>query len=240
MLLGFRRLLFFWGYAWIALGYVIVALTFDWILPLKGRLRITVFFTDVLMFWVRWILSIRIQVSGYENTRNIACCVIAANHQSAWETLYLQKLFVPVCTVMKKELLYIPLFGWVLFLIRPITLDRSQRIRALKHILRAGGKKLQHGVSVLIFPQGTRVLPPQIGKFNITAAKLATDAQVPLLPIAHNAGQCWKPGWSKTPGTIQLMIGKPISTQGKKTAQVQRELETWMQQNLLHVAFDVR
>src|SRR5690554_7082333 len=153
------------------------------------------------------VAGVRYQVQGLENIPKQPC-VILAKHQSTWETFYLSGLFGPLSQVLKRELLLVPFFGWVLALMRPIAIDRSNPKRALKQLASKGDKHLRDGNWVLVFPEGTRVPVGRMGKFSRGGAALAVNANLPVLPIAHNAGRFWpKEGWAKYPGTIQVIIG---------------------------------
>ena len=227
-----RLLLLYLGYALLAVAYALVALLLAWFLPLTGRMALVAWFTRAFVVWLRWSVGIRISCSGWEHIRPGNAYVVAANHQSALETLYLQTLINPTCTILKKELYWLPLFGWVLFLIQPIALDRAQRVRALKSILRLGKAKLSAGVSVLIFPQGTRVAPGELGKWNKAAALLAVSNQVPILPVAHNCGECWRKGIKKRAGVVHFQIGAPLEPDADGVDGLHQRLMAFMQARL--------
>ncbi len=227
-----RLLIFYLGYAGLALLYTISALSCAGLLGISGRMRIVAFYTGLLVRWVKLCLGITVNISGREHIAAGSSYVIAANHQSAFETFLLQTLVNPTCTILKKELLWIPFFGWVLFLIKPIALDRSQRLRALKVILREGKKRLQAGSSILIFPQGTRVAVGELGKWNKAAALLAQTCQASILPVAHNSGECWRKGWHKRPGVINFQIGAPIAAEGKSSDELNERLLDFMRAEL--------
>ena len=102
---------------------------------------------------------------GIENLPNTPF-VIAANHQSPWESFFLQTLFIPTSSIMKKEILMIPFFGWAITRLKPISINREMKIESLKKVIEVGGARIQEGYSVLIFPEGTRREPEDgIGKF---------------------------------------------------------------------------
>ena len=227
-----RLLIFYLGYAGLALLYTISALSCAGLLGISGRMRIVAFYTGLLVRWVKLCLGITVNISGREHIAANTSYIIVANHQSAFETFLLQTLVNPTCTILKKELLWIPFFGWVLFLIKPIALDRSQRLRALKVILREGKKRLQAGSSILIFPQGTRVAVGELGKWNKAAALLAQTCQASILPIAHNSGECWRKGWHKRPGVINFQIGAPIAAEGKSSDELNERLLDFMRAEL--------
>jgi 1-acyl-sn-glycerol-3-phosphate acyltransferase len=160
--------------------------------------------------------------------------VILSKHQSAWETIVFQQIFPPLSFVLKKNLLYIPFFGWGLALFSPIAIDRGAGREALKQIETQGKQRLKDGFWVLIFPEGTRMPPGESGNFQVGGAWLAGKAGVPVLPVAHNAGRFWpKNGFRKYPGEIVVRIGPPIQTAGRKATQVMAESEAWIKQAML-------
>lgn len=182
-----------------------------------------------LLFVFRVACGVKVEIIGLEHINKNRPVVLVANHQSEWETYVLQVLMAPVSTVLKKELLSVPFFGWGLRMVQPIAIDRSQRTNALKQIISQGKERLDDGRSVLIFPEGTRIAPNEEQAFNKGAAMLATSAGVPILPVVHNAGYTW-PGkrWRKFPGSIRVVIGPIIESEGKKTSALHEEMDVWM------------
>lgn len=182
------------------------------------------------LLWVfRILCGVKVEIIGKENINNKRPVVLVANHQSEWETYILQVLMTPISTVLKKELLSVPFFGWGLRMVQPIAIDRSQRTNALKQIISQGKERLEDGRSVLIFPEGTRIAPNEVESFNKGAAMLATSANAPIQPVVHNAGYTW-PGrrWRKFPGSIRIVIGEVIESEGKKTSALHEEMDVWM------------
>lgn len=185
-------------------------------LPFRARYRL------VIQTWCRcatWlakvVAGIHYEVRGLENIPQQPC-VILAKHQSTWETFFLSALFEPLSQVVKRELLYVPFFGWAMAMLKPIAIDRSNPKAALKQLAKQGDERLKQGAWVLVFPEGTRIPPGQIGKFSRGGTALAVNAGLPVLPIAHNAGEFWpKAGWGKRPGTIQVIIGQPMYAEGE-------------------------
>jgi len=185
------------------------------------------------VFWGKHCVGLRYQVEGLENIPEQPC-VVLAQHQSTWETFFLTTLFSPLAHVIKQELRRVPVFGWVIASFKPIAIDRSNPRAALKQVAEIGAQRLQQGCWVLIFPEGTRMPPGQMGKFTRSGAALATNAGLAVLPIAHNAGKFWpKEGWAKYPGTIRVRIG-PLMYAGDKTSQAIADLnqraEAWVRQ----------
>ncbi|MDE2423169.1 MAG: DUF45 domain-containing protein [Betaproteobacteria bacterium] len=181
------------------------------------------------MLWCGVLLRrVGFTVTGLNNIPASAC-VILSKHQSEWETLFLPAVLPPHVVVLKQELLKIPFFGWGLKLLEPIAIDRSQKKAAFQQVINQGIDRLKQGLFVVIFPEGTRVKPGYRGRYAQSGAQLATKAQVPVVPIAHNAGVFWPKGFLKYPGTIEVRIGTPISTIGKTAAQVNQEVEEWIE-----------
>jgi 1-acyl-sn-glycerol-3-phosphate acyltransferase len=184
-----------------------------------------------MVIWLaRHTVGIRHRVEGLENLPK-APCVVLSKHQSAWETIAFQQIFPPLSFVLKKNLLYIPFFGWGLALFSPIAIDRSAGREAMKQIEVQGRERLKAGFSVLVFPEGTRVAPGEKGNYQVGGAWLAAKAGVPVVPVAHNAGRCWpKNAFVKRPGLITVIIGPPIPTAGRKPTQVLKDTEAWIEQ----------
>lgn len=193
------------------------------------RHRLLSGFAPGMLWLLRVICNIRMEVRGIENIPKQSC-VVLSKHQSAWETLALQTVLPPHCWVAKRELLWIPFFGWLLALSSPIALDRSKGKEALRQLLQKGKQKLQQGFSVVLFPEGTRIPFGQRGNYKIGGAMLAAHSAVPVLPVAHNAGKFWgRNAFIKHPGTVVMVIGQPIDTTGLKTDEINRRVEDWIE-----------
>jgi 1-acyl-sn-glycerol-3-phosphate acyltransferase len=199
-------------------------------LSFEQRYRFVNLWSAVIMWLLKHLNGVHIEVEGREHIPRDRGVVVMANHQSPWETFYLQLLVSPQATILKRELLWIPFFGWGLALLKPIAIDRSAGAQALKIIVKEGTARLADGISVMIFPEGTRQPPGTIGHFNSGGAMLATRSGADVLPVAHNSGDCW-PARSimRYPGTIRLLIGAPIPSTGKSAKALTAEVEQWIQ-----------
>jgi 1-acyl-sn-glycerol-3-phosphate acyltransferase len=156
--------------------------------------------------------------------------IVLSKHQSAWETLAFQQIFPPQVWVLKKELLHFPFFGWGLAMTSPIAINRSQGKAALKQIIRQGRDRLQKGLWIIIFPEGTRIDPGKKGRYGIGGAWLATNTGVSVVPVAHNAGVLWgKNSFIKFPGTITVSIGEPIDPAGMDANELNNKVEEWIE-----------
>lgn len=172
------------------------------------------------------ICGLRYSVEGSENIPS-GGHVIMAKHQSAWETISLRHILTGNQSwVLKQELLKIPVFGWSLAAMKQIAIDRSAGRKALTMVVNQGTDRIAAGDNVIIFPEGTRTPPGERGKYNAGGAMLAVKAGVPIIPMAHNAGVFWRgKDWKLRPGSIQVVFGAPISSEGKKASALIREVE---------------
>lgn len=164
--------------------------------------------------YLKLICGIDYEVVGRENIPT-GPAVYLAKHQSAWETVIFPSIFPPYMWVLKRELFYIPLFGWCLKVLGHIGIDREMGIKSLKQINEEGSRLLKDGFSIIIFPEGTRVAPGEMGEFNPGGVSLALKAGVPIVPVTHNAGVFWRrKEFAKRPGKITVIIDPPILTDG--------------------------
>lgn len=171
------------------------------------------------------------EVEGLEHIDPQHPAVILSNHQSAWETLALRYILPPHSVVIKRELLYFPIWGWSLLTLKSIVINRKNQRASLRALLEQGTRYLNEGLSVLVFPEGTRAGAREVLKFNIGGAMLAYKTGFPVVPVAHNAGDFW-PRYSffKYPGVIKVKIGPPIETKGRKIGDINAEAEAWIKQ----------
>lgn len=208
--------------------YALIVLVSYPLSPLN-RYRVISGWAHIMLFLARVICGVRYCVLGTENIPKKPTIVLS-KHQSAWETLAFQKIFPPQVWVLKKELLHIPFFGWGLAMTSPIAINRSLGRAALKQIVRQGRDRLQKGLWIIIFPEGTRVDPGKKGKYGIGGAWLATNTGVPVVPVAHNAGVLWgKNSFIKFPGTITVSIGEPIDPAGMDANELNNKVEEWIE-----------
>ncbi|MCB5185050.1 1-acyl-sn-glycerol-3-phosphate acyltransferase [Methylobacillus gramineus] len=208
-----------------------ILLTFP--LPRRTRYIIISGWARSMLWWLRITCGLSYRVIGRENIP-ITPSIILCKHQSAWETLALQQIFPPQVWVLKRELLWIPFFGWGLALTSPIAINRAAGREALKQLVSQGKERLKQRFFVVIFPEGTRLAPGTRGKYHIGGAWLATHTKSTVVPVAHNAGEYWpKNSFLKRPGTITLSIGNPIDAAGLKPDQLNQLVENWIEQEML-------
>lgn len=224
-----RSLVFYLGYTAIIVVLSAVSLTIGLLLPHRPRQRLITTANALIIRWFNLACGVTLVVEGLDNIPNQPF-VALSKHQSAWETFYLQRLFCPVSTILKRELLKIPFFGWGLALTKPIAINRSNPRDAMRQVLDQGLARLADGNNVLIYPEGTRMPHGTKGKYGRSGAALAIKAGAPLLPVAHNAGQCWPADhWIKRPGTIHIVIGQPLDVTGMDSRALIDAAEQWIE-----------
>jgi 1-acyl-sn-glycerol-3-phosphate acyltransferase len=223
-----RSLLFALALVVVTPPYALLALaTFP--LPRLARYNVISGWSRLVVRLARTLCGIRWTVEGREHLP-AKPAVILAKHQSAWETLAFQEIFPPQVLVLKKELLWIPFFGWGLALMSPIAIDRAKGRAALRDIARRGKERLAQGFWVVIFPEGTRVRVGEKRDFQQGGAWLAVQCGVPVVPVAHNAGRLWpRNAFFKRPGNVTVRIGPAIPTTGREAKQISAEAEAWIE-----------
>lgn len=215
-------------------GSLVIFLIF---FPPMLRHRILISWCWFIIVWARLICGVRYHIVGRENiNKHRGAKVVLAKHQSTWETLALQYLFWPSATILKKELLSLPFFGWGLRCLQPIAINRSNPREALKQVKKEGIERLGSGMNLLLFPEGTRMPAGQKGKYARSGPDIAKAAGVPIVPVALDAGYLWPPKrFVKKPGLVTVIIGEPIMTDDKSSHDLIEQVEQWIenQQDIL-------
>lgn len=180
------------------------------------------------LWWLEVTCNIRYEVTGIENIPKTNA-IVFCKHQSTFETIVLQKLIIPHTWVLKRELLWLPFFGWGLAALEPVAIDRSSGRKAVEQIKQQGIDRLNKGRWIVIFPEGTRVPAGTEKRFGIGGAILAAESGYPVLPITHNAGRHWpRKSFLKFPGTIQVHIGQIIETKGRTPDEINQAAKQWI------------
>ena len=202
------------------------------LLPYRFRWRVVTQWSRFNLCWLSVTCGVKSEIEGLGNIP-VEPTVILSRHESTWETLALQRYFAPQVWVLKRELLRIPFFGWGLATLRPIAIDRGAALDAFEQMLAQGRERLADGCWVVVFPEGTRTPPGARRQFKKGGARLAVHTGRPVVPVAHNAGDCWpRNSFCKFPGTIRVVIGEPIETAGQSALEVNRIAEQWVHDTL--------
>jgi len=227
-----RGLLFNFGYALSVVFYGGIITPIVWFMPFRKRCAVLYTWMVFMAWWLRITCNIRYTLEGKENIPDEAC-VVVANHQSSWETFFLQPHFYPQSVAIKKELFYIPFMGFIMRACKPIIIDRNKKQNALKQLLQQGKERINEDINVLIFPEGTRVKVGERKKHFAGGSMVAIQSGAPILPIVHNAALFWPKGKiKKYPGIITVKIAKAIPTEGRSAKELTKEIQDWMYEEM--------
>jgi len=231
-----------WRSALFILGMVISTLIFaplsvlTFPFPYRWRYAFITQWTRFNLWWLDLTCRLRYVVEGREHLP-AGSAIVLAKHQSAFETLAFQRIFPPQVWLLKRELLWVPFFGWGLAMLEPIAIDRKATRKALQQLLTIGGARLEHGRWVVIFPEGTRTAPGKKGRYAPGGAMLAARSGYPVVPVAHNAGEFWpRRGFIKRPGTIRIVIGPVIDSRGRSAQEINALAEEWIESEMQRLA----
>ena len=184
------------------------------------------------LWWLKICCNVTYEIKGKDNIPGKPC-IVMSKHQSAFETLALQQIFIPQVWILKKELLQIPIYGWGLASMRPIAINRDSAIKSFRQIADQGCERLQKGYWVIIFPEGTRVAPNKKKKYLPGGGMLAEKSGAQVVPIAHNAGRLWpRNSMIKKPGLITIKIGPVIESENKSAKEITDEVENWIEKEV--------
>ncbi len=179
------------------------------------------------------ILGIQNRITGMDNLPQgqTSAAVLLVKHQSTWETLCMPTIMPhPLAYVFKKELLYIPFFGWAMARMDMIHIDRSQRTQAFSKVVAQGKRLMATGTWVIMFPEGTRIPRGEKGVYKSGGTRLAIETGAPVVPIAVTSAKCWpRKAFIKTPGIVDISIGPAIPSAGRKPDELMREVEAWIE-----------
>ena len=195
-------------------------------MPPKARNELCATYTRTFVWLAKHLCRINYVIEGWENLPPKPY-VVLSKHSSTWETLALESWFTPGSFVAKKELLWVPFFGWGFALSSPINIDRKAGSKSMEKMIAQGTERLQkRGFTIIVFPEGTRIPAGTKGRYKTGGVRIAAGCNVPIVPIAHNAGYCWpRHPWRKFPGTVTLSILPPIATTGRVLAELNDEVE---------------
>ena len=225
-----RSTIFYLGYLSSGIIASFLACVIGPFLRLEDRLKLFSQWPKFANWFLHISCGIKVEVIGKENLPTEPC-VIVSNHQGQWETYSMQYLFHPMCTLLKKELLYIPLWGWAMKMLNPIAINRNKPKEAILQTLEEGSDRLKKGMYVLLFPEGTRVKAGRVGKYARSSFELAKRNGVMVLPLCHNSGDCWPAHkFIKKPGKITLIIGEPFYVEDSKQSAI--DVKEWVEKKL--------
>ena len=203
-------------------------LSLAFFMPLGFRVGIVHVWIAYSLTCLRLFCGLSYEVEGLENIPDHGF-IVMSKHSSTWETIVIQRFFRPMIWVVKRELTWIPFFGWGLKSMDAIALNRGTGRKAINQLVQESRKSMDEGRILMLFPEGTRVPPGQTKPFKLGGAIVAQQTGYSVLPIAHNAGEYWpRHSWIKWPGTIRVVIGKPIDPADRKPEQIIEEVGNWI------------
>jgi 1-acyl-sn-glycerol-3-phosphate acyltransferase len=229
------RSLAFWIVFAVSLVIFSTLLLFTVFFSFKSRWQLLQVWVHFILWWLRVTCKLTHEVQGSEHVTREAG-IVFAKHQSTWETIALQQLFPIQVWVAKRELMWLPFFGWGLAMMKCIHIKRGTGKAAVRQLVTQGQARLREGIWVVIFPEGTRIPAGQRGRYRIGGAVLAEQSGYPIIPVAHNAGEYWpRRSFIKRPGVIQVRIGAPIDPAGKTAQQLLVEASTWIEDRMAEI-----
>ena len=229
------RSLAFWIVFPISIVLFATLLLFTFPFSLATRWALLQHWVSFILWWLKVTCKLTYEVEGLEHVSG-GPAIIFAKHQSTWETIALQRMFPLQVWVAKRELMWLPFFGWGLALMKCIAIKRGTGRAAIRQLITQGKARLEEGIWIVIFPEGTRIPPGKRGEYRIGGAILAEKSGYPIIPVAHNAGEYWpRRSFIKRPGVIQVRIGAPITTQGKSATQLLEAASGWIEDRMAEI-----
>jgi 1-acyl-sn-glycerol-3-phosphate acyltransferase len=229
------RSLAFWIVFPVTLVIFATLLLFTVFFSLETRWRLLQVWVNFILWWLKVTCKLTHEVQGSEHITPEAG-IVFSKHQSTWETIALQQIFPVQVWVAKRELMWLPFFGWGLAMMKCIHIKRGSGRAAVKQLVTQGRARLNEGIWVVIFPEGTRIPAGQRGRYRIGGAVLAEQTGYPIVPVAHNAGEYWpRRSFIKWPGVIQVRIGAPIDPAGKTAQQLLTEASDWIEDRMQEI-----
>jgi len=206
--------------------------------PLKfsqGRFLVIKTWSKLMLYTAKYVCGLDFEIRGLENLSNPPF-IILSKHQSAWETIVFSGIFPPNCFVTKRELIFIPIFGWAFGISKHIPINRKQGREAIRKISEMGSQRLKEGISIILFPEGTRVKPYENPEFHKGGALLVKATGSKIICVAHNAGHCWRrQSFLKTPGKITVIISAPMETAGLSMSEINKLAHDWIELNMKEI-----
>ncbi|MDE0244068.1 MAG: lysophospholipid acyltransferase family protein [Gammaproteobacteria bacterium] len=211
-----------------------------WPLPHRLRYFFAVRCWALANLWLlRVLCGVSWEASGRENLP-AGPCVVLMKHSSAFDTIVQTLLFPRQTWMLKRELMFVPIFGWGLASMRAIGVDRARGPKGIRSVIRQGQARLRdEGLWVIVFPEGTRVAPGEVGHYAPGGAMIASAAACPVVPVAHNAGDHWpRRSATKQPGAIRIVIGRPLDSTGVGARKITQEAKSWIEAEVRQIRSD--
>ncbi len=230
------RSLVFQFYFFASVTVASMSIFFMWPFPFTVRSAIARNWGKSMLWVGRIVCGLDYVIEGRENIP-AEPSVIMIKHTTVFETYTQLAVFPPQTWVVKRELQWIPLFGWGLAAMRPIAIDRSAGHTAVTQVIEQGRKLLADGIWITVFPEGTRMSEGQTKKYGVSGAALAKEVQCAIVPVAHNAGDLWpRRGLKKRPGLIRFCIGPPIEPSDRRPKETNLIVQDWIETKMREIS----
>ncbi len=205
--------------------------------PIRVPWAITVGWCRLALRAGDFLCGLKVVVEGRENIPDTPS-VVMIKHTTVLEAYWQVTAFPRTAWVVKRELFWVPFFGWALkLLLTPIGINRDAGSSAIKQVINQGVIRLADGVWVTIFPEGTRMPPGETRRYGISGAALAQAAGCLIVPVAHNAGDFWpKRGLRKRPGIVRFRIGPPIDASQQSAKETSQLVQNWIETTMLDLS----
>jgi len=219
------RSLLFTLWLYLSMPLFAVLLSPALLMPHKAAMGVIKLWARFVLFGLRWIAGVKVEVRGLEHRPN-GPALIAAKHQGMLDVIAPFAFLDDACFVMKKELMPLPFFGWFAWKTKMIAVDRAAHAKALKAMVRQTRARLAEGRQILIFPEGTRTTPGEPADYKPGVAAIYRDVDAPCWPVATNSGVHWPAhGFKRYPGTVVFEFLPPIPA-GLKRVEFMKQLES--------------
>ena len=226
----FTTFLFLW-----TIGYAAFFVLVGGFMTHRRRFALIEWYAERIFDVLRVTCKLDYRVEGLENIP-AEPHVAYWKHSSAWETFGQFLVGPPKVIVLKHELMYIPFVGFGLSLLRSIDVKRGAGTSAVNQVVSQGGSRLAEGLSILIFPEGTRVAAGETRRYGVSGALLASRTGCKVVPVAHDAGYYWpRRGLMKKPGTIRVIVGPPIDAAGREPREINEEAQAWIESTIARI-----
>lgn len=226
------RSLIFQVYFFVSVSLFACAVFLSWPLSFGVRFALARTWARSMLWAGRVVCGLDYVIEGEENIPGEPS-VIMIKHSTVFEAYAQLAVFPPQTWVIKRELTWIPIFGWGVAAMKPIAIDRRAGHTAVSQVIEQGRARLREGIWVTIFPEGTRVQRGTVRKYGVSGAALASDVGCPVLPVAHNAGDLWpRRSLIKRPGLIRFCIGPAISSTGRSPREINESVRLWIESKM--------
>lgn len=213
-------------------------LIFSPFMNLRQRYIFACYWNKFNIVMLKWTCGVNYKIEGLEHLPDTGAIVLA-KHQSAWETFAIPATLMPrqLCLVFKKELQWVPFFGWALWVLRMVAIDRAKGKDAFEQVTEIAGPRMKSGAWMMFFPEGTRVPVGYKRRYKTGGSRLAVATNTPVVPVATNAGEYWgRKSFFKKSGTVTLRFGPTISPEGHNADTLMKEVETWIEDQMHQIS----